>query len=68
VNFAFGAIGAFDGSCATSAATYASAVLSRQARSHAAPCADAVDAIVNADANATASVITLFIMTFYFAL
>src|SRR5215471_17714846 len=37
VNFALGAIGAFDGSCATSAARYASAVFSRHARSHAAP-------------------------------
>src|SRR3977135_3998160 len=37
VNFALAAIGAFDASCATSAARYASAVLSRHARSHAAP-------------------------------
>src|SRR5712671_2374344 len=37
VNLAPAAIGAFDASCATSAARYASAVLSRHARSQAAP-------------------------------
>src|SRR6476646_2339572 len=36
VNFTLGAIGAFDGSCATSAATYESAMFCRHARSHAA--------------------------------
>src|SRR5437867_3844291 len=34
VNFALGAIGAFDASCAASAARYASAVLNRHALSH----------------------------------
>src|SRR5262245_57164595 len=37
VNFALGAIGAFDGSCATSAARYASAIPCRHALSQAAP-------------------------------
>src|SRR6266853_3399341 len=57
VNFALGAIGAFDASCATSAARYVSAMFSRQARSHDAAWAPADDPAARIEANANAAFI-----------
>src|SRR5207248_10598816 len=63
-SFASGAIGAFDGSCATSAARYASAVDSRHARSQDLLLwAIAVDAVIVTPTSAARSVFMRRILT-----